>query len=117
EGELHYLVMEYIDGMSLKRMVQTDGPLRAAQAADYLRQAAMGLEHAHAAGLVHRDIKPSNLMIDRSGVVKVLDLGLAHFAEEEVDLTQGAVLGTAGDLAPEQALDSHPGHAPAAHCS
>jgi serine/threonine protein kinase len=108
EDRFHYLVMEYVDGQSLRQIVKNDGPVSATLAADYLRQAALGLGHAHEAGLVHRDIKPSNLMVDRSGVVKILDLGLARFFEDENEiLTQGAVLGNADYIAPEQAVDSH----------
>jgi eukaryotic-like serine/threonine-protein kinase len=108
EDRFHYLVMEYVDGQSLRQLVKSDGPLSATLAADYLRQCALGLNHAHEAGLVHRDIKPSNLMVDREGVVKILDLGLARFFEDEGDvLTMGAVLGNADYIAPEQAADSH----------
>ena len=82
---------------------------RSRLAARYARQAALGLQHAHEAGLVHRDIKPGNLMVDRTGTVKILDLGLARFQEENNQsqiLTQG-ILGTPDYLAPEQARDSH----------
>jgi serine/threonine protein kinase len=108
EDRFHYLVMEYIDGQSLRQIVKNEGPLSPTLGAEYLRQAALGLKHAHEAGLVHRDIKPTNLMVDRDGVVKILDMGLARFFEDEGDiLTQGAVLGSADYIAPEQALDSH----------
>jgi serine/threonine protein kinase len=107
EKQLHYLVMEYIDGRSLKSLVLADGPIPPLKAADYLRQAALGLHHAHEAGLIHRDVKPSNFMISRAGVVKLLDLGLARFEDSEVDLTQGRPLGTMAYIAPEQALNSH----------
>jgi serine/threonine protein kinase len=109
QGErFHYLVMEYVDGLNLRQIVKDDGPLNATLAADYLRQAALGLRHAHESGLVHRDLKPTNLMVGRDGVIKILDLGLALFFEDEGDvLTQGAVLGNADFIAPEQALDSH----------
>jgi serine/threonine protein kinase len=108
EDRFHYLVMEFVDGQSLRQLVKSEGPLRVTHAADYLRQAALGLRHAHGAGLVHRDIKPSNVMIDREGIVKILDLGLARFFEDEGDvLTMGAVLGSADYIAPEQAADSH----------
>lgn len=107
EKNLHYLAMEYIDGRSLKELVMNEGPLPPLKAADYLRQAALGVQHAHEAGLIHRDIKPSNFMISRTGVVKLLDLGLARSADGDVDLTRGAPLGTLAYSAPEQALDSH----------
>ncbi len=111
DGDLHYLVMEYIDGCDLQVLVRQDGPVDFVVAADYIRQAATGLAHAHAAGLIHRDVKPANLLVDRHGAVKVLDLGLARFADDEgASLTVAhdeTVLGTADYLAPEQALDSH----------
>src|SRR5437764_7167730 len=81
------------------------------RAAHYVRQAAVGMQHAHEAGLVHRDIKPGNILVDRTGVVKVLDMGLARFFNDEEDILTKKydenVLGTADYLAPEQALDSH----------
>jgi serine/threonine protein kinase len=104
---MHYLVMEYIEGCSLLQLLKREGPLPPRKAADFLRQAAIGMQHAHDAGLVHRDLKPANLMVDQHGVVKILDLGLALMAEEEMDLTRGAVLGSAAYMAPEQAMDSH----------
>ena len=111
EDDTHFLVMEYIQGRDLLVMVREDGPLDYDAAADYVRQAALGLEHAHQAGLIHRDVKPANLLVDTGHVVKVLDLGLARFTgEEQGSLTVANdenVLGTADYLAPEQALDSH----------
>ncbi len=111
EGKFHFLVMEYVEGRDLLTMVKEDGPLDYRVAADYTRQAAEGLAHAHEAGLIHRDVKPANLLVDRKNVVKVLDLGLARFTGEEyASLTVANdenVLGTADYLAPEQALDSH----------
>jgi serine/threonine protein kinase len=112
EDNLHFLVMEYVDGSSLQEVVQRAGPLDPLRAAHYISQAAMGLQHAHdVAGLVHRDVKPGNIILDRNGTVKVLDLGLARFFfDEEDSLTKHYdenVLGTADYLAPEQALDSH----------
>lgn len=111
EGNLHYLVMEYVEGRDLQRIVHDDGPLDYAVAADYTRQAAEGLAHAHSAGLIHRDVKPANLLVDQNDVVKLLDLGLARFNDGNLaSLTvthQENVLGTADYLAPEQARDSH----------
>jgi serine/threonine protein kinase len=112
DDKLHFLVMEYVDGASLQEMVKRGGPLDPIRAAHYIRQAAQGLQHAHdCAGLVHRDIKPGNILVDRTGVVKVLDMGLARFFFDEEDILTKKydenVLGTADYLAPEQALDSH----------
>jgi serine/threonine protein kinase len=111
DENLHFLVMEYVDGASLQEMVKRAGPLDPVRAAHYIRQAALGLDHAHAAGLVHRDIKPGNVLVDRGGTVKVLDMGLARFFNDEEDILTKKydenVLGTADYLAPEQALDSH----------
>jgi serine/threonine protein kinase len=112
DEKLHFLVMEYIDGASLQEIVKRHGPLDIYRAAHYIAQAAMGLAHAHqTAQLVHRDIKPGNILVDRNGVVKVLDMGLARFFNDEESLITKKydenVLGTADYLAPEQALDSH----------
>ncbi|MEZ6144861.1 MAG: serine/threonine-protein kinase [Planctomycetaceae bacterium] len=111
--EIHFLVMEYVEGRSLQQVVDDDGPLGFAEAVEYTRQAASGLKHAHAVGMVHRDVKPSNLLLDETGTVKVLDLGLARILEnaaEKSSLTieyDQTVLGTADYLSPEQAVDSH----------
>ena len=111
DGNLHYLVMEYVEGRDLQNIVKEDGPLDFDTAANYMLQAAMGLKHAHEANLVHRDIKPANLLVDLKGTVKLLDLGLAKFTNsDKASLTvahEENVLGTADYLAPEQALNSH----------
>ncbi len=110
-GDSHFLVMEYVEGTDLARLVQQRGPLPVALACHFVRQAALGLQHAFEHGMVHRDIKPHNLMVTRRGRVKILDFGLARFASEAGGggpLTQsGAVLGTPDYIAPEQALDAH----------
>ncbi len=111
EGDTHYLVMEFVDGRDLQQTIKKFGPMDYVKAADYTRQAADGLANAHAGGLIHRDVKPANLLVDQKGVVKVLDLGLARFTDEDrASLTvqyDENVLGTADYLAPEQAIDSH----------
>jgi len=110
-GAIHFIVMEYIDGTDLHAQVKKDGPLPVHEAAEFIRQAALGLHYAHEEGLVHRDIKPANLMVDKRGHVKILDLGLALADDDEdASLTKEhdeKVLGTADYLAPEQARDSH----------
>ena len=108
---MHYLVMDFIDGLDLSRLVHRMGPLPMADACEIIRQAARGLEHVHAAGLVHRDIKPSNIMLTQDGQVKILDLGLAmlgqQYREVENNLTTiGQLMGTLDYMAPEQAADS-----------
>jgi serine/threonine protein kinase len=110
DGKLHFLVMEYVDGSSFQEIVKTHGPMSATRAAHYVSQSAVGLQHAHAtAGIVHRDIKPANILVERSGVVKILDMGLARFSrdEDEIITKKDTFVGTADYLAPEQALDSH----------
>ncbi len=112
EFEIHFLVMEYVEGKSLLDLVAEKGVARPADAAEYIRQAALGLDHAHHAGIIHRDIKPGNLLLDNNGTIKLLDMGLARFfgGEDKESLTiqhDEKVLGTADYLAPEQAVDSH----------
>jgi hypothetical protein len=106
---VHFLVLEYISGASLGQLVDSTGPLHHAQAVRHIIGAATGLAHAHEKGFVHRDVKPANLMVDRDGMVKVLDMGLARsFIDPNDRLTlageEGSVLGTADYLCPEQGL-------------
>ncbi len=107
----YYIVMEYVEGRDLQKLVKDSGPIDFDTAANYLRQAAEGLAYAHHKGLIHRDIKPANLLVDGRGVVKLLDLGLARFVDQKMPSLTIAhdenVLGTADYLAPEQAVDSH----------
>jgi serine/threonine protein kinase len=107
--DCHFLVMEYVEGHSLDRVVQTRGRLPLSEACDYVRQAALGLQYAHERGMVHRDIKPQNLMRTPEGRVKILDFGLARFLSEgkpATALTQfGVIMGTPDYIAPEQAHD------------
>jgi serine/threonine-protein kinase len=112
-GDTHFLVMEYAEGTDLHRLVQKAGPLPVEQACAYVRQAALGLQHAHERGLVHRDIKPSNLQVTARGtVVKILDMGLARAQTSPGEERGGAaltqtrtILGTADYIAPEQIRD------------
>lgn len=111
ERGVHFLVMEYVEGLDAARLVGKCGPLPLADACEIVRQAAVGLEHAHAHGLVHRDIKPSNLIVTLAGQVKVLDLGLAllhGYPDAGAELTDSNQwMGTADFMAPEQGLDAH----------
>jgi serine/threonine protein kinase len=111
EENLHFLVLEFVDGCNLHDFVRRNGPLSPLRTAHYLRQAALGLAHAQTADLVHRDIKPSNMLLDRNGCVKLLDMGLAQFFDEGnsnfvKEFENGYVIGTADYLAPEQVIDS-----------
>jgi serine/threonine protein kinase len=102
-----YLVTEFVTGRDLGSLVDRQGRLEIADACEAIRQAALGLEHAHQQGLVHRDIKPSNLIVDHQGTVKLLDFGLARVRAGQTTLTStGQVLGTLDFLAPEQAADA-----------
>ena len=111
DRDTHFLVMEYVEGSDVKELVAENGPLPYRTVADYVRQAADGLSYAHSRGLVHRDVKPANLLVDKSGTVKILDLGLVRFSDE----VQGSLtveydenmIGTVDYLAPEQAMNSH----------
>ncbi|HYH65655.1 MAG TPA: serine/threonine-protein kinase, partial [Urbifossiella sp.] len=110
-GDTPYLVMEYVEGETLQQVLDREGALEYGAAADAVAQAAAGLQHAHEKGFVHRDIKPGNLMRDKTGVVKILDMGLARLSASSEDklterLDAGAVVGTADFIAPEQALNS-----------
>lgn len=108
---LHFLVMEFVDGINLQDLVKKFAPLDPMRACHYIYAAAVGLQYSNEMGIIHRDIKPANILVDRSGVIKILDMGLARFFHEEDDgITRKYdenVLGTADYLAPEQAIDSH----------
>ena len=104
-----YIVMEHIEGLSANQLVEKVGPIPYTQPADFVMQAAAGLEHAHQNNMVHRDVKPGNVMINTGGVVKLLDLGLCTMCEKNNDslTTDDDQLGTVDYIAPEQAMDSH----------
>ena len=108
-GERHFLVMEYIAGTDLARLVLDGGPLPLATACDYICQAAAGLQQAFERGLVHRDITPRNLMLTDQGQIKILDFGLAQFLGGPLAAGQqagrGSLLGSIDFMAPEQAAD------------
>ena len=111
DDKLHFIVLEFVDGANLHDFIRRNGTLKPERAAHYIRQAALGLQHAHEAGLVHRDIKPGNLLLDRQGVVKILDMGLARFFHEDSaafikEYEVGYIIGTGDYIAPEQIVDS-----------
>ncbi|MDY3560404.1 serine/threonine protein kinase [Gemmata sp. JC673] len=107
---IHYITLEYVDGVTLEQLLQKGGPVTPSRAVEYIAQAAAGLQHADERGFVHRDIKPANLILTRDQkTLKILDMGLARsFAKEEDKLTErlehGAIAGTVDFIAPEQSL-------------
>lgn len=113
QAGIHYLVMEYVDGQDLGKMVRRQGRLSVEQAVGCILQAARGLAYAHQQGVIHRDIKPANLLLDRQGTVQILDMGLARMEEALVRVDAGferltgtgQVMGTCDYMAPEQAED------------
>lgn len=104
---LHFLVMEFVEGLDLGQLARTVGRLEVAEACELMRVVAVGLNHAHAVGIVHRDVKPSNVMLGTGGAVKILDFGLAQLGKwnEAVieQTTVGQLMGTLDYMAPEQA--------------
>ena len=103
DKDIHYLVMEYIEGRDLKEEIRERGPLPYRQALEICRQVTLALEHAYRYGIIHRDIKPQNLMITADGTVKVLDFGLAR-ARDLPSLTQSGFVGSPYYISPEQAM-------------
>jgi len=114
ENGVHFLVMEHVDGESLGELAMRQGPLAIDLALSCILQAAIGLEYAHATGIIHRDIKPNNLLIDKTGAVKILDMGLARFDDDRdkaespgEGLTKhNQIIGTVEYMSPEQVDDS-----------
>jgi eukaryotic-like serine/threonine-protein kinase len=119
-GDHHYLVMEFVDGPNLHELVKKRGPMPIAQACEFIRQAALGLQYAHEMGMVHRDIKPANLLVQRAAgkqcVIKILDFGLARLQEPSSEVSplhdslpaaEQQVVGTPDYLSPEQARNLH----------
>ncbi len=118
--ELHFLVMEYVDGQTLNHWIANHPPVAFRIACDWVRQAALGLQHAHELGMVHRDIKPHNLMVTPEGQVRILDFGLSRLVAEQAERPTAdqygswmknqtradVVLGTPDYIAPEQIRQS-----------
>ncbi len=102
-----FLVMEYLEGETVQNLIQREGKISPKAALDIVIQAAKGLETAHAANIVHRDVKPSNIWIDRNGTVKILDLGLARFHNDNSE-SEKEISGTPDFMAPEQCVGDSP---------
>ncbi|MDQ3991463.1 MAG: protein kinase, partial [Actinomycetota bacterium] len=103
EGDVHYIVMELVDGPTLANVLAARRALDPASALSVAAAVAGALDAAHAAGIVHRDVKPGNVMLTSTGRIKVTDFGIARAAGVEGSTGTGNVLGTARYLAPEQA--------------
>ncbi len=105
DGPLPFIVMEYVEGETLRDILRADGPLAPRQALTWMADVAAAMDFSHRASIVHRDMKPANVMIDRTGAVKVMDFGIARAMNDtSATMTQtSAVMGTAQYLSPEQA--------------
>lgn len=106
-GNVDYIVMELIDGITLKEYLSRRGQLSPKEVTIFATQIARALEHAHDHDIIHRDIKPHNIMLLRDGTVKVADFGIAHFAEQENTYSKGEAIGSVHYVSPEQAKGSH----------
>jgi eukaryotic-like serine/threonine-protein kinase len=103
-GPLPYIVMEYVEGVTLRDIVHTDGPMEQRRAIEVIADACQALNFSHQHGIIHRDVKPANIMISKAGAVKVMDFGIARALADASNVTQtAAVIGTAQYLSPEQA--------------
>jgi len=111
-GDRSYLVLEFVNGPTLEAVVRERGPLPWAEACEYVRQIALGLQHAHEQGMVHRDIKPANLLVSRDSgsplgfIVKIADFGIAKFTPPAAGAPGAGLTGTADFVSPEQAYDA-----------
>lgn len=103
DGDIYYIVMEYVEGMTLKQYIQKNDPIPIGTALDIMKQITAAISHAHQNGIIHRDIKPQNILIDHEGNIKITDFGIA-IALSSTNITQtNAVLGSVHYLSPEQA--------------
>lgn len=103
DGEIYYLVMEYIEGQTLKEYIVSNGPLSAEEAVPIMRQLVSAISNAHYNDIVHRDIKPQNILMDHDGNVKITDFGIAMALSATAYTKTNSVLGTVHYLSPEQA--------------
>src|SRR5882757_8646561 len=103
ESGTYFIVMEYVEGRSLRDLIRSEGRLEAGQAADITAEIASALAFAHRSGVVHRDVKPGNVLLTRSGTVKVTDFGIARAGASDGLTQTGSVMGTATYFSPEQA--------------
>lgn len=104
---IEYIVMELVEGVTLKEYMERKGPLSAAETLHFVPQIASALEHAHSRGIIHRDIKPQNIIILRDGSLKVTDFGIARMTEAQQETMTGDALGSVHYVSPEQARGSN----------
>ncbi|TWI55113.1 Stk1 family PASTA domain-containing Ser/Thr kinase [Halalkalibacter nanhaiisediminis] len=107
EGNTYYIVMEYVEGQTLKELIQSRGPLPVEEAVDYMEQMLAAIAHAHANQLIHRDIKPHNILISHDGVLKVTDFGIARAISSATITHTNSIMGSVHYLSPEQARGGH----------
>lgn len=106
EEDMEYIVMEYVEGITLKQYLSAKGVLQWKEAVDYASQICAGLEHAHKKGIVHKDIKPENIMITKEGILKITDFGIAKAVNQGTIATGGLTMGSVHYFSPEQARGS-----------
>ncbi|MDD6315397.1 MAG: Stk1 family PASTA domain-containing Ser/Thr kinase [Clostridia bacterium] len=106
-GDIEYIVMELIDGITLKEYLARRGALSWKETTFFALQIAKALEHAHSRDIIHRDIKPQNIMLLRDGTVKVADFGIAHHTNDQSTYAKGEAIGSVHYVSPEQARGSH----------
>jgi serine/threonine-protein kinase len=105
EGDSAWMVMEFIEGQTFAGMIQQRGPIPSTESVPLFRQALLGLGYAHRMGIVHRDIKPGNIMVNRQGIVKVMDFGIAKVLGNRGMTKTGTQMGTAWYMPPEQVMN------------
>ena len=106
EGDTEYIVMEYVEGITLKQYLGAKGTLPEKEAVDFAAQICSGLEHAHKKGIVHKDIKPENILITKEGILKITDFGIAKALNQGTITTGGMAMGSVHYFSPEQARGS-----------
>jgi len=102
QGDMAYIAMEFVNGVTLEKMMLAPTPPDPESILDVLRQTAAGLDYAHRKGIIHRDIKPANVMMDEDGTVKITDFGVAKISTSQQLTQAGTVLGTPNYMSPEQ---------------
>ena len=104
DGQIHYIVMDMIEGVTLKEYIDKNKPLDPKEAARIALEAAKGLQHAHSNGVIHRDIKPHNIILDKNNTVKIADFGIARIVSDATRTTQYGkdIMGTVYYTSPEQ---------------